>query len=180
LAAESLRVGAIHGQDLDPSMIKETSINEGPKRLRQFLEYAKAVDALNKDSQKVILSQINPDMERKRSQRRLEFDSEFEVQVHSKLEQKGFKVDTHIGFSGYTIDLAIVHPKDHNRYVLGIECDGATFHSAKSVKERDVARQKFLESKGWKIARVWSRSWWKNPDQEVAKIESKINQLIAN
>jgi len=162
---------------IDASMVKETSLNEGPRRLRQFLEYAKAVNSLNKDSQKAILNQINPEMERSRNQRRLEFDSEFEIQVHTKLEQKGYKVDTHVGFSGYTIDLAIIHPSDPNRYVLGIECDGAMFHSAKSVKERDVARQKFLEGKGWKISRIWSRNWWKNPEQELEKITNKVDEL---
>ena len=82
-----------------------------------------------------------------------------------------------MGFSGYRIDLAVVHPSDENRYLLGIECDGATFHSAKSVKERDVMRQKFLEGKGWIIERIWSRNWWKNPKREIDRIDARINEL---
>jgi hypothetical protein len=48
--------------------------------------------------------------------------------------------------SGYRIDLAIVHPEDTSRYILGIECDGAMYHSSANAKERDVYRQKFLET----------------------------------
>lgn len=70
-----------------------------------------------------------------------------------------------------------MHPNDNNRYVLGIECDGATFHSARSVRERDVMRQQFLEGNGWKIERVWSRNWWRNPDKEIDKLESTIKNI---
>ena len=62
-----------------------------------------------------------------------------------------YTVHTQIGASDYKIDLAVVHPDDPNRYVLAIECDGATFHSSKSAKERDVMRQKFLEGKRLEI-----------------------------
>ena len=51
------------------------------------------------------------------------------------------------------------------------------FHSAKSVKERDVMRQRFLEKKGWIIERIWSRSWWKNPGLEIDRIDARIREL---
>ncbi len=75
-----------------------------------------------------------------------------------------------MGLSGYRIDLAIVNPHNPTRYCLGIECDGAMFHSGKSVRERDLARQRLLEDKGWRIERIWSRNWWLNPEQEIARI----------
>ena len=163
---------------IEPTDIKPTSKYDGPKRLRQFLEYAKMTNSLNKEGQKAVLSEINPDMERIRESKRVEFDSDFEIQVYKKLEERGHRVDTQVGFSGYKIDLAVVHPRDKNRYLLGIECDGATFHSAKSIKERDVMRQKFLEGKGWTIERIWSRNWWKNPKHEIDRIDAKINELV--
>jgi hypothetical protein len=39
--------------------------------------------------------------------------------------------------SGYRIDLAIVHPDDSSRYIVGIECDGAMYHSSANDKERE-------------------------------------------
>lgn len=167
---------------IQPSDIKETSTNDGPKYFRKFLEYAKAVSASQKNNVKSVLDDVvklNSNPKRKHNQN-LAFDSDFEEQVHRALERVGYVVDTQIGQSGYVIDLAVVHPNDPNRYILAIECDGATFHSAKSVKERDVMRQKFLESKGWIIERIWSRNWWKNPQKEINIIDKKINELLAN
>ncbi|MFW6023534.1 MAG: DUF559 domain-containing protein, partial [Myxococcota bacterium] len=43
-------------------------------------------------------------------------------------------------------------------------------HSGKSVRERDIARQRFLEARGWTITRIWSRDWWVDPEGEVARI----------
>ena len=140
-------------------------------------------NSLNKEGQKTVLSEINPDMERVRESNKLDFDSDFEIQVYKKLQERGYKVETQIGFSGYKIDLAIVDPSNENKYILGIECDGATFHSSKSVKERDVMRQKFLFEfpKGWvHIERIWSRNWWKNPNREIDKIDAVINKLSKN
>jgi very-short-patch-repair endonuclease len=57
---------------------------------------------------------------------------------------------------GFFIDLAIRDPEYRGRYLLGIECDGAQFHSARWVRDRDRIRQQILESRGWVIHRVWS------------------------
>ncbi len=164
---------------IDPLDIKAAFTNIGPLRFRQFLEYAKMTDARNKEGQKQVLHKVNPDMRRVSKSKNMMFDSDFEQQVHEKLTQYGHKVMTQIGESGYRIDLAVVHPHDETRYILGIECDGATFHSAKSVKERDVMRQMFLEGKGWKIERIWSRNWWRNPGREIERINDRIRELAA-
>ena len=164
---------------VSPTDIKPTSRNDGPRRLRQFLQYAKATASQDGDTQKAVLKEINPNMDRVKRTRVQEFDSDFEVQVFKGLERRGYAIDSQVGHSGYVIDLAICHPHDPNRYILGIECDGATFHSAKSVKERDVMRQKFLESKGWNITRIWSRNWWKSPDRELDRIDAVIKDILS-
>jgi hypothetical protein len=78
-------------------------------------------------------------------------ENPFEEIVCERLRGLGYSVDKKVGYSGYKIDLAVVHPDDPSRYILAIECDGATFYSAKSTRERDVMRQEFLESTGGNI-----------------------------
>lgn len=157
--------------------IKDTATNDGPRRLKQFLRYAMATGAGDRKGQEEVLSTLNPAMGRDGEDRTDMYDSEFERMVCERLRAGGHKVDTQVGFSGYRIDLAVVDPDDKGRYLLGIECDGAAFHSARSVRERDVMRQKFLEGKGWVMERVWSRNWWRNPDAEVRRLEARIHEL---
>ncbi len=163
---------------ISPTEIKETGKNPGPKRLRQFLEYSRASSKLDENAVKEVLGRINEDMAASADDTGVP-ESPFEEQVQNALSRRGYAVKAQIGFSGYRIDLAVLHPDDPTRYVLGIECDGASFHSAKSVKERDVMRQKFLEGKGWKIERIWSRNWWRNPEKEITRIISRIDGELA-
>ena len=81
--------------------------------------------------------------------------------------QRGYEVDAQVGIGGYRIDLAV---KKHGDYVLGIECDGRLYKNSRAARERDFHRQKYLESRGWKIHRIWSANWWKNPKLEIDKI----------
>lgn len=104
-------------------------------------------------------------------------DSDFEAEVYDELTKRGYKVDTQVGVSGYKIDLAIYDDKTSG-YILGIECDGATYHSSKSARERDIHRQRYLESRGWKIARIWSKHWWRNPKGEIDKIDKLTRSLV--
>lgn len=163
---------------IEHSDIKPTSRHDGPRRLGQFLKYAKMTDSRDEEGQRAVLSDLNPAMEKRRNTKGDEFDSYFEAKVCDKLRERGHKVETQVGFSGYKIDLGVVHPDDDGRYVLGIECDGATFHSARSVRERDVMRQQFLEGKGWIIERIWSRNWWRDPNKEIDRLESRISELV--
>jgi len=60
---------------------------------------------------------------------------------------------------------------------MGIECDGATYHSAKSARDRDRLRQAILERLGWKIRRIWSTDWFKNPHGELRPIIRELHEL---
>ena len=104
----------------------------------------------------------------------LSLDSELAGQVYAALREAGYTVDTQIGIGGYNIDLAI---KKDDRYILGIECDGRLYHSSKSARERDYHRQKYLESRGWRIHRIWSTCWWKNPQKEIEKIKLLVDSV---
>jgi very-short-patch-repair endonuclease len=105
------------------------------------------------------------------------FDSIFEEEVYEKLTEKGYLIETQVGIGGYSIDLAIVDKITHE-YILGIECDGKTYHSSPIAKERDYYRQKYLESRGWKIHRIWSSDWWHNPNREIQKISDLVTDYM--
>lgn len=81
-----------------------------------------------------------------------------------------------MGEGGYRIDLAIVDPEAPGRYLCGIECDGAAYHSAATVRDRDRLRQHVLEQRGWTIHRVWSTDWFKNPREQTRRLIDLIEQ----
>ena len=97
-------------------------------------------------------------------------DSPFEDSVKSALEHEGCEVHTQIGSAGYFVDLAIPHPEEKGRYILGIECDGATYHRSGAARERDRLRQTVIEGLGWQIYRIWSTDWFRQPVLEKRKL----------
>lgn len=104
-------------------------------------------------------------------------DSDFEVAVSKLLELEGFKCTPQVGVAGFFIDLAVIDPGNPGRYLMGIECDGATYHSAKSVRDRDRLRQKILERLGWRMRRIWSTDWFKDPHGELQPIIRELSEL---
>ena len=105
-------------------------------------------------------------------------DSEFEELVRGRLQEKGFEVVPQVGVAGYFIDLAVKHPK-RSGFVLGIECDGAGYHSSRSARDRDRLRQQVLERLQWNIYRVWSTDWFQNPAQEFRKLLTHLDRLVS-
>ena len=102
------------------------------------------------------------------------FDSGFEQAVCEELRQRGWSVDTQVGCAGYRVDLAVRDPSLPGRYLIGIECDGRCYHSAKTARDRDRLREAVLRSLGWKIARVWSTDWWINKSRCIEALQNQI------
>lgn len=153
-------VGSIKPTDIDIERIT----TDGPKLLRAYIDFA-----INGASS--ILKEITEhDM--------VEHDSTFEEAVYKFLDRKSYKLGTQVGCSGYRIDMAVKHPTLSGRYVLGIECDGAAYHSARTARERDRLRQTVLEDMGWKIYRIWSTDWIKDPISEGEKLITAVENAI--
>lgn len=131
--------------------------------LKLFLEYAQRGPS-------TLASAVSLDPE-------ADFDSPFEQQVHDALAQRGWQLDLQVGCSGYRIDLGVVDKRLPGRYLAGIECDGANYHSARSARDRDRLRQSVLEGLGWKLIRIWSTDWWLDPKREIARVEEYLNAL---
>ena len=138
--------------------------SEGPKLLRAYIDFA--INGTQVLEREITESDI------------VEHDSPFEEAVYNFLDRKGYKLATQVGCSGYRIDMAVKHPTLSGIYVLGIECDGAAYHSAKTARERDRLRQDVLENMGWKIYRIWSTDWIKDPITEGQKLVRPLKMLL--
>ena len=155
-------VGSILPTDIDVDRIS----TEGPKLLRAYMEYA-----IN-GPESLACAIEETDI--------VSHDSPFEEAVYNFLDRKGYKLATQVGCSGYRIDMAVKHPSLSGIYVLGIECDGAMYHSARTARERDRLRQDVLEKMGWKIYRIWSTDWIKDPVSEGNKLLAAVEEAIAS
>jgi very-short-patch-repair endonuclease len=142
-------VSSFSHHDVDP-----TYPREGVKHLRNYLEYAATGGksfGLTGGAESVPLN-------------------EFEQAIHDELTRRGLRLLSQVGSSNYRIDLVAVHPEKPGRFVLAIECDGASYHSAPSARDRDRLRQQQLEAIGWKFCRIWSTDWFLRREEEVQRV----------
>ena len=138
-----------------------SSESSGARLLKRYLEFARSPDTAIEQNMTI--------------NAQAETESPFEEAVRQALVERGHQVDVQVGVSGYRIDLAI-RAEDGQGYTLGIECDGATYHSAPAARDRDWLRQQVLEGLGWRIHRIWSRSWIQNPERELEAIERTLKK----
>ena len=103
----------------------------------------------------------------------------FEEAIMNSLVKRGYIVDAQVGCQNYRIDLAIRDPRDTSRYILAVECDGASYHTEYSARVNDRLRQQVLEGLGWNVFRIWSTDWWRSPEQELILLDQKIEELIS-
>jgi very-short-patch-repair endonuclease len=99
-----------------------------------------------------------------------DYDSPFEEAVAITIRRRGYEVSSQVGVTGFRIDLAVLDPTSPGRFILGVECDGATYHSSRSARDRDRLRQEVLEELGWKLYRIWSTDWFRNPQREAERL----------
>jgi len=106
--------------------------------------------------------------------------NDFERSVGGILQSRGYDVAYQVGVAGFFIDVAIRNPAKPGIYVLGIECDGAAFHSSRSARDRDRLRQEILESRGWRIHRVWSTDWYKARTKEIDRLLARVERALSD
>src|ERR1022692_1998941 len=153
---ECILVASLRSQDLagvNPN-------NRGAVSLRNFLEFAERNGELPAEAAVRTNAETN----------------EFEEAVRAALVDRGLTVDMQVGASRYRIDLAVRDLRDEGRYLLGIECDGVTYHSARTARDRDLLRQLVLQRMGWRIHRVWSTEWFHDRDRAIAGILRSVEQ----
>jgi Protein of unknown function (DUF4011)/REase_MTES_1575/AAA domain/Transcription elongation factor, GreA/GreB, C-term len=147
---------------MEPEDIRiEPNAPRGVKALKDYLSFAKSGE-----------------LESPRFTER-EPDSDFEIAVAEVLKNRGYEVVPQLGVAGFFIDIAVRNPERPGDFLACVECDGATYHSGLSVRDRDRLRQQVLERLGWKgkIHRIWSSDWFKDPLVQTRKLLDFLEQL---
>lgn len=159
---------------IEPEQLKvESAKFMGPKLLKSYLSYVRAVSNGNKEEVKAILNSLNGGMVENKVNVGI---TPIEEQIATKLEELGYKCETNIGNSTSKISVG-VYDKKKDLFLIGIETDETARNSSSSFLERDVYRNEFLKSKGWKTYRVWSRDFWHNPKEVINNIVKEINKV---
>lgn len=152
-------------------LMVEGSKNAGPKIFKSYLKYVRAVSNKKNKETQLILESFKPSLPQSKDEN---ISNQLEEEIKTELVKLGYDVETNLGNTNYKISLAI-YDKKLDRYLLGIECDYAAYKSSKSILERDVYHNKFLQSRGWDIMRVWSRDWWLNKEKVINNIVKTVN-----
>ncbi len=141
-------VSSFSHRDMDPDRCH----GEGVVLLRRYLEFMASGGAVLGDTGRTH-TEMNP----------------FELDVYQRLSASGIPLESQWGVSKYRLDLAAKHPQEPGRFVLAIECDGASYHSAHTARDRDRLRQEHLEALGWRFHRIWSTDWFQRRDEEIER-----------
>ena len=129
---------------------------KGPRILRRFLQFAATGQAV----------EHIPDGR--------EADTPFEEDVAKVIRSLGYRADHQVGSAGFRIDIGVRHPDAPGQYMLAVECDGATYHSALSARERDRHRQNVLEGMLWRFHRIWSTDWFHRRAGEIERLKRAL------
>lgn len=142
-------VSSFSHDDMDDAKLH----SRGMRLLKQYLRFA-ASGGAEVHEEGAVAAERNP----------------FELDVEDALREQGIEVVPQYGVSRYRIDLVAMHPKLPGRRVLAIECDGASYHSTPTVRDRDRLRQEHLERLGWRFVRIWSTDWYTRRDDEIERV----------
>ena len=94
-----------------------------------------------------------------------------------ELRKKGYLVDTKVGRSKFKIDLAIVDPDNHDKYILGILCDGESYYDTKTERDREVVQPSVLKGLQWNLIRVWTIDWMLNREKVLERIDNYLQEI---
>ena len=145
--------------------IKATDIDAetkapGVQILRYYLDYA----------------EHGPETLKSVKAREIEFESALDEDVAAEIKKLGYQIVPQVGCSGYRIDIGVVDPVNPGSFLLGVECDGATYKDSNSARDRDRLREQVLRQLGWRIHRVWSPAWVARRDSEIRRLKEDLEQ----
>ncbi|MGW1165168.1 DUF3320 domain-containing protein [Streptomyces sp. NPDC002550] len=140
------------------------SPNDSVQYLKRYLDYAEnGPSILARD---VVQTDAEP-------------ESPFEESVLAVLRGWGYQVQPQVGVAGYRIDLGVRHPELPGAFALGVECDGAMYHSAKAARDRDRLREQVLNGLGWRLHRIWGTDWYRGRPAAELRLREAVEQAVA-
>ncbi|GAA0927250.1 hypothetical protein GCM10009549_49230 [Streptomyces thermoalcalitolerans] len=151
-------VASFHGSDLPDST------NKSVQHLKRYLQYAEQGPA--------VLKTAAPDPDAAP-------ESPFEEDVLDTLRGWGYDVQPQVGVAGFRIDMAVRHPGAPGTYALGIECDGAMYHSSRVARDRDRLREEILRGLGWNLYRIWGTDWYRNRREAQKRLREAVEAACA-
>jgi very-short-patch-repair endonuclease len=151
-------VSSFNSLDIDVSRIRPGS---GVELLRDYLQYA-ASNGKRLGDAVLTTAPLN----------------DFEADIFDVLTTQGLKLIPQVGASQYRIDMVVQHPRKPGRFVLAIECDGATYHSSYTARDRDRLRQQQLENLGWRFHRIWSTDWLLRKEDEIKRTLAAFQEAV--
>ncbi|MBX3365466.1 MAG: DUF3320 domain-containing protein [Phycisphaeraceae bacterium] len=95
------------------------------------------------------------------------------------LRRRGWVCDLAVGSSGYRLDLAVRHPEQQGRHLMGIEFDGPFYARAHTARDRDRLRQQVLAALGWRLMRLWTQDWQRSPERVVERVVKTLERAYA-
>lgn len=103
----------------------------------------------------------------------------FEAAIAQALQERGYQIVRRVGSSTIRVDIAVMDPLRPGHYLLGLLCDGASYMSGATARDREILREKVLKDLGWNTIRVWSRDWAMDRESTLARIDESVRLALA-
>ena len=157
-------VSSVLAKDIDLAR----TASEGTRLLRAYIDYAeKGYTAIEADGAVTsAAAAVRNDA--------------FSAHLAWVLESAGYKVERAVGCSDCRIDVAVCHPTQEGRYVLGVMTDGAAYAAQQTCRDRDSLQASVLRGMGWRLYRVWSADWLQRPDGVERELLAAAADAVAN
>ncbi|WP_457559734.1 DUF3320 domain-containing protein [Candidatus Harpocratesius sp.] len=143
--------------------------SKGLRDFFQFLQFVYSQTIKNANNNTGVISNSGTLL-----QASLTLKTDLQRSIANKIKDQGFNVDIGVGKSKNQIDIAIVHPFDSSRYILGIILDHGSYAFAPNATERFRIRPYVLKSLDWNLYHIYSIEWFQN----YKKILKEISEII--
>ncbi len=143
-----------------------------------YLRYAEELASLYERDQRVLEDEQNrraPHV----MQRPIEPFSHFAMALGVRLaDERHLGSDVHWGNTGFCVDLALHHPGKLEDATIGVLCDFARFADCPDPIEWEVYRTNILRWTGWDLHRVWTPTYFRDPQRVLNGVERQAQAHI--
>ncbi len=142
----------------------------GAYLLQKYLVYAECITNKDEAGLELVLNDIGSKSSLKFKDN-ITFTNTFaslQTLLRKALEELPYKVCSNYSVGSFQLDFAIQDTMN-KEFVLAIILDGAYLGDSDAIY-RDYYRGAYLNTRGWRIYRVWSINYWLNPILEIHNI----------